>query len=258
MLFGTWDGVFTSCLINVFGVIVFLRSGWIVAQAGILNAVLIIFCTVVIALVSVLSAVGICERCRVESGGVYFLIAHTLGSRFGGALGLLYCFGQAVGCALNVMGFGESMAGLVGLAGNQWAIRGFATAAVLLLGCINVAGVKWVIKLQFILLMILLISALDFMVGSFIGEDPGKFFSSTFMNVINYLFLLEHGFDGWVSDNFVKNFWSQYSDGYSWFGVFGVFFPTVTGVLSGINMSGDLRAPSTDIPNGTLAAFGTS
>jgi len=170
VLFGTWDGVFTSCLINVFGVIVFLRSGWIVAQAGILNAVLIIFCTVVIALVSVLSAIGICERCRVESGGVYFLIAHTLGSRFGGALGLLYCFGQAVGCALNVMGFGESMAGLVGLVDNKWAIRGFATAAVLLLGSINVAGVKWVIKLQFILLMILLISALDFMVGSFTNE----------------------------------------------------------------------------------------
>lgn len=171
VLFGTWDGVFTSCLINVFGVIVFLRSGWIVAQAGILNAVLIIFCTVVIALVSVLSAIGICERCRVESGGVYFLIAHTLGSRFGGALGLLYCFGQAVGCALNVMGFGESMAGLVNLGESKWAIRGFATAAVLLLGCINVAGVKWVIKLQFILLMILLISALDFMVGSFTGQN---------------------------------------------------------------------------------------
>jgi solute carrier family 12 (potassium/chloride transporters), member 8 len=105
-------------------VIVFLRSGWIVAQAGVLNAVLIIFVsgnscrisnfyfftinlfifTVSIALVSVLSAVGICERCRVESGGVYFLIAHTLGSRFGGSLGLLYSFGQAVGCALNVLG----------------------------------------------------------------------------------------------------------------------------------------------------------
>ncbi|XP_030379403.1 solute carrier family 12 member 8 [Scaptodrosophila lebanonensis] len=240
VLFGTWDGVFTSCLINVFGVIVFLRSGWIVAQAGIINAVLIIFCTVVIALVSVLSAIGICERCRVESGGVYFLIAHTLGSRFGGALGLLYCFGQAVGCALNVMGFGESMAGLVGLAGNKWAIRGFATAAVLLLGCINVAGVKWVIKLQFILLMILLISALDFMVGSFVGEDP------------------DNGFTGWVSSNFLDNLWPNYENGYSWFRVFGVFFPTVTGVLSGINMSGDLRAPSTDIPNGTLAAFGTS
>lgn len=50
--------------------------------------------TVFVALISVLSAVGICERCRIESGGVYFLIAHVLGSRFGGSLGLLYCFGQ--------------------------------------------------------------------------------------------------------------------------------------------------------------------
>lgn len=104
VLFGTWDGVFTSVLINIFGVIVFLRSGWIVAQTGIFNSVLIVFGAVSLALISVLAAVGICERCRIESGGVYFLIAHTLGSRFGGSLGLLYCFGQAVGCALNVLG----------------------------------------------------------------------------------------------------------------------------------------------------------
>lgn len=67
-----------------------------------------------------------------------------------------------------------------------------------------------------------------------------------------------HGFTGWMTENFASNFWANYKDGYTWFRVFGVFFPTITGVLSGINMSGDLRAPSTDIPNGTLAAFGTS
>lgn len=70
--------------------------------------------------------------------------------------------------------------------------------------------------------------------------------------------ITDNDFDGWMSGNFVENLWPKYEDGYSWFRVFGVFFPTVTGVLSGINMSGDLRAPSTDIPNGTLAAFGTS
>lgn len=239
-LFGKWDGVFTTCMVNIFGVIVFLRSGWIVAQAGILHSIMVIVCSVGIALISVLSAIGIVERIRVETGGVYFLIANTLGSRFGGSLGLMYCFGQAVGCALNVLGFGESMAGLVGLEHNAWAIRGFAAAAVILLGTINVAGVKWVVKLQFVLLIILLLSALDFMVGSFITEPE------------------DEGFQGWGSGNFIENLWPQYQDGISWFTVFGVFFPTITGVLSGINMSGDLRAPTTDIPNGTLAALSTS
>ena len=27
--FGTWDGVFTSCLLNIFGVIMFLRLPWV-------------------------------------------------------------------------------------------------------------------------------------------------------------------------------------------------------------------------------------
>lgn len=158
----------------------------------------IVMISVCIALVTVLSAVGICERCRVESGGVYFLLSHVLGSRFGGSIGLLYCFGQvgnrvnssfrfiiaipsiglwilfqAVGCALNVLGFGESMAGLVGL-DSAWAQRGFACTAVVLLSVINVAGVKWVVKLQFILLLILLLAGVDFMVGSFTHTNIGK------------------------------------------------------------------------------------
>lgn len=81
---------------------------------------------------------------------------------------------QAVGCALNVLGFGESMAGLVGLQ-TPWAEQGFACAAVILLSVINVAGVKWVVKLQFILLLILLLAGADFMVGSFTHENPGTF-----------------------------------------------------------------------------------
>lgn len=69
------------------------------------------------------------------------------------------------------------MAGLIGLVDSRWAERGIASAAVLLLGVINVAGVKWVIKLQFILLLILLLAGLDFMVGSFVHTDPGMSYS---------------------------------------------------------------------------------
>lgn len=68
---------------------------------------------------------------------------------------------------------------------------------------------------------------------------------------------LGDGFEGWVSDNFVKNLLPTYMNGYNWFTVFAVFFPSITGVLAGINMSGDLSQPSKDIPNGTLAALFT-
>lgn len=78
-----------------------------------------------------------------------------------------------MGCALNVLGFGESMAGLVSL-DSAWAQRGFACAAVVLLSVINVAGVKWVVKLQFVLLLILLLAGVDFMVGSFTHTNIGE------------------------------------------------------------------------------------
>ena len=32
VLFGTWDGVFTTCMINIFGVVLFLRTGYLVVS----------------------------------------------------------------------------------------------------------------------------------------------------------------------------------------------------------------------------------
>lgn len=65
------------------------------------------------------------------------------------------------------------MAGLVGME-SAWAQRGFACAAVVLLSVINVAGVKWVVKLQFVLLLILLFAGIDFIVGSFTHIDASN------------------------------------------------------------------------------------
>lgn len=62
---------------------------------------------------------------------------------------------------------------------------------------------------------------------------------------------------GYSVENFRNNSGPDYINNENWFTVFGVFFPAMTGILAGINMSGDLHNPSRDIPGGTLAAVGT-
>lgn len=49
---------------------------------------------VLVALVTVLSGIGVCEQCTVGNGGVYSMISMVLGGRVGGTVGLLYVFGQ--------------------------------------------------------------------------------------------------------------------------------------------------------------------
>ncbi|NWU50856.1 S12A8 protein, partial [Dromas ardeola] len=239
VLFGTWDGVFTSCMINIFGVVLFLRTGWLVGNTGIVMGMFLVSFVILVALVTVLSGIGVCEKCSFGSGGVYSMISTVLGGQVGGTIGLLYIFGQCVAGAMYITGFAESIADVLSLS-NIWAVRGISLAVLLGLLGINLAGVKWIIRLQLLLLFLLAVSTLDFVIGSFTHLDP------------------EHGFVGYSEELMFNNTLPNYSQGESFFTVFGVFFPAATGVMAGFNMSGDLQKPATSIPLGSLAAIGTS
>ncbi|XP_023479373.1 solute carrier family 12 member 8 isoform X6 [Equus przewalskii] len=239
VLFGTWDGVFTSCMINIFGVVLFLRTGWLVGNTGVLVGVFLVSVVILVALVTVLSGIGVGEHCGVGSGGVYSMISSALGGQTGGTVGLLYVFGQCVAGAMYITGFAESISDLLTLR-NIWAVRGISVVVLLALLGINLAGVKWIIRLQLLLLFLLAVSTLDFVVGSFTHLDP------------------EHGFIGYSPELLQNNTLPDYSPGESFFTVFGVFFPAATGVMAGFNMGGDLREPAASIPLGSLAAVGVS
>lgn len=80
---------------------------------------------------------------------------------------------QCVAGAMYITGFAESIAGVLSLS-NIWAVRGISLAVLLGLLGINLAGVKWIIRLQLLLLFLLAVSTLDFVIGSFTHLDPGK------------------------------------------------------------------------------------
>ena len=80
---------------------------------------------------------------------------------------------QCVAGAMYITGFCESVAELLGLQ-SQWAVRGMSVAVLLGLLGINLAGVKWIVRLQLLLLAVLAVSTLDFVVGTFTHLDPGR------------------------------------------------------------------------------------
>lgn len=63
-------------------------------NTGVLLGMFLVSMVVVVALVTVMSGIGVCEHCGVGSGGVYSMISTVLGGRVGGTVGLLYVFGQ--------------------------------------------------------------------------------------------------------------------------------------------------------------------
>ena len=119
---------------------------------------------------------------------------------------------------------------------------------VLILG-LAVVGMDWVTRVQIGLLFLLLTSQVDFIIGSFLptnDEEKAK------------------GFVGYNQTVLEDNLWSDYrvkkdgSNNNDFFSVFAVFFPAVTGIVAGANLSGDLKDPGMAIPKGTLAAIGTT
>lgn len=57
---------------------------------------------------------------------------------------------------------------------SAWAVRVIGLVTSLILLIVVLAGVKWVVKLQLLLLAILMLSVLDFLVGTFAHTDYGK------------------------------------------------------------------------------------
>uniref|UniRef100_A0A670JPH1 Solute carrier family 12 member 2 n=2 Tax=Podarcis muralis TaxID=64176 RepID=A0A670JPH1_PODMU len=242
--FGWIKGVLVRCMLNIWGVMLFIRLSWIVGQAGIGLAVLVIAMATVVTTITGLSTSAIATNGFVRGGGAYYLISRSLGPEFGGAIGLIFAFANAVAVAMYVVGFAETVVELLKEHNlimldqmNDIRIIGAITIVVLL--GISVAGMEWEAKAQIVLLVILLVAIVDFIIGTFIPFESKK----------------SKGFFGYQGEIFYENFGPDFREEETFFSVFAIFFPAATGILAGANISGDLADPQLAIPKGTLLAI---
>ncbi|KAG8437675.1 hypothetical protein GDO86_008400 [Hymenochirus boettgeri] len=244
--FGWMKGVMVRCMLNIWGVILYLRLPWITAQAGIALTWLIIFMSVTVTTITGLSISAISTNGKVKSGGTYFLISRSLGPELGGSIGLIFAFANAVAVAMHTVGFAETVRDLLKDYDstivdeiNDIRIIGIITVTVLL--GISLAGMEWEAKAQILFFIVIMISFANYLVGTVIPASEEK---------------QSKGFFSYRADIFAENFVPKWrgEDG-SFFGMFSIFFPSATGILAGANISGDLKDPTVAIPKGTLMAI---
>lgn len=102
-------GVLIPCLLNIWGVMLFLRLSWVVAESGILWSLIIIAISAVVCVITTLSLSAISTNGEVKGGGVYFIISRSLGPEFGASVGVVFAFANAVSASMNTIGFCESL-----------------------------------------------------------------------------------------------------------------------------------------------------
>ena len=71
--FGAFAGVFTPSILTILGVIMYMRLGWVVGQAGLITAIGIILLSHVISLSTGLSISSVATDKKIKTGGIYFL-----------------------------------------------------------------------------------------------------------------------------------------------------------------------------------------
>ncbi len=222
--FGTFSGVFTPSILTILGVILYMRMGWVVGNAGLVGAIIIVIIAHVISVSTGLSVSSVATDKKVGAGGIYYILSRSMGIPIGGAIGLALYVGTAFSIALYLIGFAESFNGYFGFSTDINGLRLAGSIALLVLTAIALISTSVALKTQFFILTAIVISLVSIFLGTWeFAPQTVNLFSDAESVPLEI--------------------------------VFAIFFPAVTGFTAGIAMSGNLEDPKRSIPVGTIAAI---
>nr|XP_040027950.1 solute carrier family 12 member 9-like isoform X2 [Gasterosteus aculeatus aculeatus] len=235
---GVVFGVVVPTLLSMFSVVVFLRIGFVVGQAGLYQSIAMFLVAYFIITLTVLSICAISTNGALDAGGAYYMISRALGPEFGGSIGIMFFFANVCGSALYVLGLVEAIMSTFGVpeeavagphqvlpSGYWWSLL-YATTLLLLCFVVCLVGTHIYAKAIFIIVIIVAAVLATIFINFFIAKPivvvlpNSSGLNSTRVSTANYTGFQLHTLEG--------------------------------------NLLRDLKNPSYSIPRGTLAAVLTT
>uniref|UniRef100_A0A914I4H5 Solute carrier family 12 member 3 n=1 Tax=Globodera rostochiensis TaxID=31243 RepID=A0A914I4H5_GLORO len=245
--FGWITGVLIRCILCIFGATLFLRMSWVAGQAGLILGTVVVLLSFLVVVVTAISMSAIATNGEVKNGGCYYLISRSLGPEFGGSIGLILYIANTVNASMNCVGLAEAMVrllkddyGIQLIDGGINDIRIYAICTCLLLQAIIFIGTEFENKTQLALMGTIWVCIVSHFVGTLLPLSEVQ---------------RRRGVVGFSFGVLLDNLWPDFRGGNTFITMFGVYFPAMTGIMAGANMSGDLKDPSKSTLRPTLACM---
>jgi len=216
----TFIGVFTPTILTILGVIMYLRFGWVLGHGGLWETLIIVCLANAITIITALSLSAVATNGKVGVGGAYYIISRSLGIELGGAIGFPLFLSQALSVTLYAYGLAESLR-------IVWPGVPLLWATIVIICCVAALarlGADKALKAQIPIMGFIALSIAMVWIGASNAHIPTGLRAS------------------------------GPSGEYSFWALFAVFFPAVTGIMAGLGLSGDLEDPERSLPKGTILA----
>ncbi|KAJ5207022.1 hypothetical protein N7491_002347 [Penicillium cf. griseofulvum] len=257
---GTFSGVFVPTTLNVLSILMFLRFGFILGQAGVLGILGLLLVSYTINLVTTMSLSAIATNGTVRGGGAYYLISRSLGPEFGGSIGIVFYLGYVFNTGMNAVGLVDCFTQNFGTRSGDWANfleEGFwwqyLWGTVILVFCTGIclAGSSIFARASKGLLVILLVATFSIPLSAVFMKPfpiPRQGVEFTGLRLKTLMGNLKPHLTKGAAGSQIKGR-ENFQD------LFGILFPATGGIFAGASMSGDLKNPSKAIPKGTLSGL---
>ncbi|KAJ5949597.1 hypothetical protein N7454_001181 [Penicillium verhagenii] len=254
---GTFSGVFVPVTLNVLSILMFLRFGFVLGQAGLLGILGLLAVSYTINLVTTMSLSAIATNGTVRGGGAYYLISRSLGPEFGGSIGIVFYMGYVFNTGMNAVGLVDCFYQNFGSVSGNWANflqEGFwwsylwGTIILVVCTAICFAGSSLFARASNGLLIILLVATFSIPISAIFMKPFTR-------EGVEFTGLSLQTLVGNLKPNLTRGAAGSQIKGRENFQDLLAFCSPQRRV-SLPSMSGDLKNPSKAIPKGTLAGLG--